>query len=275
MVPSASSALPSFTVTVCPPSAYSPSAAPARSSRHDDHRVILTECTESDAQRGRMDMKTIADQLRVQVTAGDRVEGGADHAGRAVGQPVHRVEQVGEMPRAPFHRLHCLLVVGGGVRNGYRAVRLHLTDECLGARLLRGDIHHTDDAAAPVVQPAELRLVRRTDEGRILRTLFARRDIRPSMLMPWIYAPGSLPMQPATLANSRARVSAPSVIEVGQKEVIPLCSRCSGHGVSASGVPSPMSQPAQPWTWMSIKPGITVQPVRSSARRRRLRRPLR
>ena len=89
---------------------------------------------------------------------------------------------------------------------------------------------------------------------------FAEEMKGPSMFTPTTRAPPGTGLSMHALATSSAAwiSSSPTVMVVGQKEVTPLVMRNFAMVSMASRVPSQVSAPAQPWMWISTKPGTMV-----------------
>ena len=122
-----------------------------------------------------MDVEPIRDQL-----AGDRrvVEDGAEHAGLAVVQRAHAVEDVGRVARARLDRRRRLLV--GRIRvgeRGDRAGRHDRLDDRQGTRQLRRERDEPDGARGE--QRAELAAVGRAQVLGLLRAAALLAEPRP------------------------------------------------------------------------------------------------
>jgi hypothetical protein len=109
-VPSARRTPPMHLWTTWRPSMYSPSGMPAAAVESVTQNS-LRDRAQRDLDRARMHVQQVGDDLGVLRMR----QRGADHAGFAVVQAGHRVEQVGEAGRAVFQRLDAVLVGAGGM----------------------------------------------------------------------------------------------------------------------------------------------------------------
>ena len=108
-----------------------------------DYTAVFPKELKRNAQGGRRDMETIADQLCCDRIA---VKHCADHAGRAGTQLRHRVKQMRRIVEPGFKSFFGCFIIGICVRSGYRAVCLGPRGKGIGALCLRRHIHQTHGA---------------------------------------------------------------------------------------------------------------------------------
>lgn len=148
---------------------------------------------------------------------------------------------------------------------GNRADGLNILDEGLGPVGLGRDVHHFDATAAAFKQAAELVFVGVADIVAVLGALFGHGDVGAFHVDAmdigaghFVFLSGNIGKNPLEFFKGQGHGRR-------QKEVIPRSTRHLDMASSASGVASPVSCPAQPWICISIRPGMTVKPVRSSS----------
>ena len=122
-----------------------------------------------------MYMQSVTDQLRRHIVP---LSSRPDHAGSAVMDRRHPVEQVGQMGGPGFEAVPRLLIGGIGMRHRNPAKRRNFPYECLCAMKLRRDIHNTDQAAAFFLKIQETVDVRKSQIRAVLRALSLFRKIR-------------------------------------------------------------------------------------------------
>ena len=193
----------------------------------------------------------------------------AHHAGQAVVQRRHGIEQVREAAGAALQRLHAVLVAaqGGPAARGSR--RPQAGDRLHVAR------HFGRQGQQPDGRQ-RMQLLQLADRHRPrvvrLRAQLALVDVGPSRCMPRMRAaPGALARHSSPIGASAARRSSTGAVMVVASSAVVPCWACLRAACRAASPPSMMSRPAPPCTCRSMKPGSSRRRVRGRARLPRAR----